>query len=109
MLLSTHVLDTARGTPAAGLEVALFALGEQSRELARGTTDVNGRIASPFGGELAAGTYELRFFVRAYFATQRTPSFYDEVPVRFIITDAAQHHHIPLLISPFSYTTYRGS
>lgn len=108
MTLSTHVLDTASGSPAADLEVALFALGAQPRELARARTDANGRIAAPFGGELTPGTYELRFYVRAYFEKHRTPSFYDEVPVRFITSDAA-HYHVPLLISPFGYTTYRGS
>jgi 5-hydroxyisourate hydrolase len=106
MSLSTHVLDVARGTPAAGLHVALFSHGN---ELARGVTDENGRIASPFGGALTPGTYELRFFVRAYFEQHETPSFYDEVPVRFTIVDAAQHYHVPLLLSPFGYSTYRGS
>ena len=109
MSLSTHVLDLARGAPAAGIEVTLVALGSTPRELARATTDADGRVGKPFGGELAPGTYELRFFVRAYFEKQGTPSWHDEVPVRFTIADAAQHHHVPLLLSPFGYSTYRGS
>jgi len=109
MSLSTHVLDTARGVPAAGIDVRLTALEATPREIARGTTDVDGRISKPFGGELAPGTYELRFFVRDYFEKRETPSWFDEVPVRFTIRDAAAHHHVPLLLSPFGYSTYRGS
>ncbi|MGD0968136.1 MAG: hydroxyisourate hydrolase [Candidatus Aquilonibacter sp.] len=107
MSLSTHVLDVVRGVPAAGIDVTLVALGAQPREIASGTTDADGRIAA--GGVLPPGVYELRFFVGAYFEKQETPSFYDEVPIRFTIGDGAAHYHVPLLLSPFSYSTYRGS
>ncbi|HTU68745.1 MAG TPA: hydroxyisourate hydrolase [Candidatus Baltobacteraceae bacterium] len=106
--LSTHVLDTARGTPASGIEVTLHLIGAAAREIARGTTDGDGRIAASFGGALAPGIYELRFGVRAYFEKHKTSSLYDEVPVRFTIA-VEEHYHVPLLLSPFGYSTYRGS
>lgn len=108
MSLSTHVLDESRGVPASGIEVALFAVGME-RELARAVTNADGRIASPFGGTLTPGIYELRFFVRAYFEAQKTTGFYDEIPVRFVVHDASKHYHVPLLLAPFGYSTYRGS
>ena len=108
MSLSTHVLDTARGVPAAGIEVALIGVAG-AREIARGTTNEDGRITSPFGGTLTPGVYELRFFVRHYFERHQASTFYDWIPIRFTIHDASQHHHVPLLLSPFGYSTYRGS
>ena len=109
-MLSTHVLDTARGAPAADLDVELVRIdGNNSREIARAHTDADGRIAAPFGGELANGVYELRFAAGAYHARTGTPSFYDEIPVRFKIDDASRHYHVPLLLSPWGYSTYRGS
>ena len=108
MSLSTHVLDTARGVPAAGIEVALIAVAG-AKELARGVTSEDGRVAAPFGGLLGPGVYELRFFVRAYFERHQLPTFYDWIPIRFTIHDASQHHHVPLLLSPYGYSTYRGS
>lgn len=106
--LSTHVLDTARGVPAAGIEVTLWHLGAHPRELGRGMTDADGRIATNFGGALARGIYELRFFVRSYFEATLTPSLYEQIPIRFMVAEEG-HYHVPLLLSPFGYTTYRGS
>jgi 5-hydroxyisourate hydrolase len=102
--ISTHILDTAAGRPAANVTVALF---QGEREIASGTTDGNGRCAAllPEHLELEAGTYRLRFDVGAYFPA----SFYPEVNITFMVRDAKQHYHVPLLISPFGYTTYRGS
>ena len=106
--LSTHVLDTARGLPAGGIDVTLWHLGAHPREVGRGMTDVDGRIATSLGGTLVRGVYELRFFVRSYFDGMQTPSLYDEIPIRFTIVEDA-HYHVPLLLSPNGYTTYRGS
>ncbi len=110
MALSTHVLDVARGVPAAGLEVALVRIeGNDARHIARAQTDGDGRIAAPFGGELTNGVYELRFAAGAYHAKTGTPSFYDVIPVRFTIGEATRHYHVPLLLSPWGYSTYRGN
>lgn len=95
--LSTHVLDTAAGRPAAGVPVAL--LDPDGTVLGEGTTDADGRVGS-VGGELATGTYRLRFTVDG--------PFYPEVVVTFRVA-ADEHHHVPLLLSPFGYSTYRGS
>jgi len=108
-MLSTHVLDTSRGEPAAGVDVTLYRAGAERVEIARGTTDADGRIASPFGGTLAPGWYELLFAVGAYFAAAGSPAFYDDVPVRFRIDRGEERYHVPLLISPWAYSTYRGS
>ena len=105
MSLSTHVLDASTGRPAAGVTVTLSHSGA---ELAAGVTDDNGRIGE-LGGELRAGIYRLRFDTGAYFAAQRVTGFYPEVVITFEITDSAAHHHVPLLLSPYSYSTYRGS
>jgi 5-hydroxyisourate hydrolase len=106
--LTTHVLDTASGRPAAGVRYELFALDGARRRVAEGRTNADGRADAPLleGTALAAGRYELVFQVGAYFG--RAP-FLDEVPVRFVVADAGQHYHVPLLVSPWSYTTYRGS
>ncbi|BBZ34594.1 hydroxyisourate hydrolase [Mycolicibacterium confluentis] len=105
MSLSTHVLDASTGRPASGVTVTLSHSGA---ELATGVTDGDGRI-SGLGGELSAGIYRLRFDTGAYFAAQRVTGFYPEVVITFEITDSAAHHHVPLLLSPYSYSTYRGS
>ena len=101
--LSTHVLDTALGKPAAGIPVALFQNGEL---LAEGTTDADGRVATLGPDVLAAGGYTLLFDVAAYFGDR--PAFYPRVIVDFAIT-GPEHYHVPLLLSPFGYSTYRGS
>jgi|SRR5579872_2169987 len=108
-MLSTHVLDTALGVPAAGVNVTLFRLGSERTELARATTDAGGRIPSPFGGNLTSGWYELLFAVGTYFAGTGAEAFYDEIPVRFRIDVGEERYHVPLLISPWGYSTYRGS
>jgi 5-hydroxyisourate hydrolase len=106
--LTTHVLDTARGRPAAGIPVELARLeGDEREVLRRVTTNADGRTAEPLlaDGEMSAGEYELVFSVGDYFSW----GFLDRVPVRFRIADAGAHYHVPLLVSPWSYSTYRGS
>lgn len=113
--LTTHVLDTARGCPAAGLRIDLYRLegGERTR-LCTTTTNADGRTDAPIlpQEEFATGTYELVFHAGAYLdssgAPGETPRFLDEVPIRFGIAEAA-HYHVPLLLSSYSYATYRGS
>lgn len=114
--LSTHVLDTMHGRPAAGVAVALYALGGAAPRLVKtAVTNADGRTDAPLlaGAEVVAGDYELTFAVGAYFAAQGVvlpqPAFLDVVPVRFGIADPAGHYHVPLLVSPWSYSTYRGS
>ena len=110
--LSTHVLDTARGRPAGGLAVRLeVQQGAEWRELARATTDADGRAARllPEGTALAAATYRLTFDTGGYFAAAGVAGFYPDVTVVFVVRDPAQHHHVPLLLAPFGYSTYRGS
>ena len=104
--LSTHVLDTSRGRPAAGLRIALeSATGEP---LADAVTDADGRAPDLATGTLAAGTYRLRFDSGTWFAEQEIVSFYPEVVVAFELA-GDDHFHVPLLLSPFGYSTYRGS
>ena len=103
------MLDVSNGRPAAGIEVSLYRVGASRAHLAAGTTDSDGRIAAPFGGTLEAGWYELVFSVGDYFSGSNVESFYDEIPVRFRIDADAARYHVPLLISPWGYSTYRGS
>ena len=104
--LTTHVLDTAHGRPAAGIPVELARLDGEDRELlASVTTNADGRTDTPLLEALEPGTYELVFSVGGHFAE----GFLDRVPVRFTIADADAHYHVPLLVSPWSYSTYRGS
>jgi 5-hydroxyisourate hydrolase len=100
MSLSTHVLDTARGRPAAGVAIELRRDGEPREAV---VTDADGRARF---GDPEAGEYELVFAVGDYFGEHE---FLDRVPVRFRIGDASAHYHVPLLVSPWSYSTYRGS
>jgi 5-hydroxyisourate hydrolase len=107
--LTTHVLDTAHGRPAAGIPVELARLDGERREVLRSvSTDDDGRTGEPLlaGGELRPGTYELLFSVGEHFGGK---GFLDRVPVRFTVADADAHYHVPLLVSPWSYSTYRGS
>lgn len=107
--ITTHVLDTSTGRPAAGIPVSLQVLGEMDwRELAAGATDGDGRISDLGPETLAAGNYRLEFSTEAHFAAADTPSFFPSVTVAFRIA-AEGHYHVPLLISPFAYSTYRGS
>jgi 5-hydroxyisourate hydrolase len=107
--LSTHVLDTARGVPAAGISVGLFALDGERRLLNVAVTNHDGRTDAPLATELGAGTYELVFAVTDYFEVAGVEAFFDEIPVRFRIDDASARYHVPLLLSPWGYSTYRGS
>ncbi len=112
--LTTHVLDTAHGRPAAGMAVDLIDL-ETGTLITTILTDADGRAAAPLlsGDRLRPGRYELRFHAGAYFADAGIPlpdpPFLDVIPVRFGIADAASHYHVPLLVSPWAYSTYRGS
>jgi len=111
-VITTHVLDTARGRPAEGLAVFLECEREGAwREIGRGVTDADGRVKALLapGASLSAGVHRLTFETGPYFAGQHVAAFYPEVAVVFTITDPAQHHHVPLLLSPFGYSTYRGS
>lgn len=113
--LTTHVLDTAHGVPAARVDVVLYRLTPELHEVARACTNSDGRLDQPIlqGDEFTAGVYELVFQAGDYFRGQALelaePLFVDEVVLRFGINDAAQHYHVPLLVSPFAYSTYRGS
>ena len=114
--LTTHVLDTARGRPAAGIRIALYRLADGARRaIAEAVTNSDGRTDAPIlpAGAFAPGTYELVFFAGDYLrATGQAgdgPLFLDEVPIRFGIQDPNAHYHVPLLVSPFAYSTYRGS
>ena len=111
--LTTHVLDTARGVPASGLRIELYALSGARTLMKTVTTNANGRTDEPLLADVASGLYELIFHVGAYFRaarlTEGQPPFLDQVPVRFAMSEAQGHYHVPLLVSPWSYTTYRGS
>jgi 5-hydroxyisourate hydrolase len=110
--ITTHVLDLAKGRPAAGVPIALARReGASWRELGKGATDADGRLRTllPDGAPLEAGVYRLVFDTAAYFAAQRVDGFSPEVSVVFEVKDAGTHHHVPLLLSPFGYSTYRGS
>lgn len=113
--LSTHVLDTTQGKPATNVMVQLWridTIGERTYVKTVYTT-ADGRTKEPLlsGDQMSVGVYELLFAVGAYFAQQTlpTPSFLDEVPIRFGIADVDAHYHVPLLVSPWAYSTYRGS
>lgn len=111
--ISTHVLNLMTGLPARNLPVSLELRGALNtwRAVGEGRTNEEGRIEDllPKGVRIQTGTYRLTFDVAAYFRSQSTVSFYPEIAIAFGVRDAAQHHHIPLLIGPFGYTTYRGS
>ncbi len=114
--LTTHVLDTARGCPAADLAIELWRIdGEDKQLLVATRTNSDGRTAAPLlaGGDFRAGTYELVFAVGDYFAVaglaRDVPAFLDRVPVRFAVAAPEAHYHVPLLASPWAYSTYRGS
>src|SRR5579871_5695346 len=111
--LSTHVLDTANGCPAKGMQIELWSLAGSNPKLLKSFhTNADGRTDQPLleGAELQTGVYELVFFVGDYFAgkaaTSTKPPFLDRVPVRFGIADATAGYHVPLLVSPWSYSTY---
>jgi 5-hydroxyisourate hydrolase len=111
--ITTHVLDTARGRPAQGVPVTLETrvAPDVWRPLGRGSTDADGRLRDllPPGHVLAEGSYRLTFDTASYFAAQGTEGFYPEVSITFVVRDAGAHYHVPLLLNPYGYTTYRGS
>jgi 5-hydroxyisourate hydrolase len=114
--LSTHVLDTVNGTPARGVAIELYAIvGDNRQPVVRGVTNADGRTDAPLmaGDGFRTGTYELLFHVGDYFRAMGTatadPPFLDIVPIRFTIAEADGHYHVPLLVSAWSYSTYRGS
>jgi 5-hydroxyisourate hydrolase len=125
MSISTHVLDAANGAPAQGMELRLDRLdgldsdhrdgsdgsgSAAGTEIGRGVTNSDGRCPELTDGlTLEPGEYRIRFETAAWFARSSTPAFYPVVEVVFRVTDAAAHYHVPLLLSPFAYSTYRGS
>ncbi|NNF40717.1 MAG: hydroxyisourate hydrolase [Woeseiaceae bacterium] len=112
--LTTHILDTAHGRPAAGVDIRLFRVGEQRELLAAASTNRDGRTEQPLleAEAMRTATYELEFDVGDYFAGQAgavdAPAFLDTVVIRFSMREE-EHYHVPLLVSPWSYSTYRGS
>jgi 5-hydroxyisourate hydrolase len=111
MSISTHVLDTMRGTPAAGLGVTLSRREPNGgwKVIGQDLTDADGRVRELTDGELESGEYRLEFATRPYFERSGLDAFYPEVSVVFNLEDSSGHLHIPLLLSAFGYTTYRGT
>lgn len=114
--LTTHVLDTAKGCPAEGIRIALFKVtGEAREQIAQTVTNDDGRTDTPIlpRDKFETGTYELVFYcgdyLRASGQAADDPLFLDQVPIRFGMSEAASHYHVPLLLSPYGYSTYRGS
>ncbi|KHL13249.1 5-hydroxyisourate hydrolase [Mumia flava] len=108
--VTTHVLDTALGHPAAGVTVTLSLVEDRAVEpLAYGVTDDDGRVRELGPEHLPTGTYRLTFDVAGYFAHSGRTAFFPSVDITFALSDVDQHHHVPLLLSPFAYSTYRGS
>ena len=114
--LTTHILDTARGCPAAGVKIALYRVsGNSHRKQVEMATNADGRTDAPIlpKEKFKTGTYELVFFAGDYLRTANLATddilFLDQIPIRFGMADAEAHYHVPLLLSPFGYSTYRGS
>jgi 5-hydroxyisourate hydrolase len=113
--LTTHVLDTAAGKPAAGLTVELYRVGARTERVTVATTNADGRLDKPLleGDALESGVYELRFhagdYLRRAGGALPDPAFLDVVPIRFGVAKPSDHYHVPLLLSPYGYSTYRGS
>lgn len=109
-MLSTHVLDTSTGHPAARVSVMLFAVeGNIRTHVSTSMTNLDGRNEHPLAEILHVGAYELIFSVGPYFAARGVPAFYDEITIRFRVDDARKKYHVPLLLAPWGYSTYRGS
>jgi 5-hydroxyisourate hydrolase len=109
--ITSHVLDTSLGKPAAGVSVSLALLqADEFKELGRGVTDQDGRVKELLGGTaLTVGTYRLSFETGAHYAASGRQSFYERIEIQFRVSNASEHYHVPLLLSPFGYSTYRGS
>ena len=112
--ITTHVLDTSRGRPAAGVTVTLemFDVDDADwRKLGRGATDADGRLRDllPADSTPGGGVYRLTFDTLGYFFAQGAETFYPFVHIVFVVRDPSEHHHVPLLLSPYGYSTYRGS
>ncbi|ABD55526.1 hydroxyisourate hydrolase [Jannaschia sp. CCS1] len=114
--LTTHVLDTAKGCPASGIQIALYRVsGNSHRIIAEAVTNADGRTDAPIlpSDKFEPGSYELIFFAGDYLRQPGQPDdtilFLDQIPIRFGMSDADAHYHVPLLLSPFGYSTYRGS
>jgi 5-hydroxyisourate hydrolase len=109
--ITTHVLDTSLGKPVAGLPVSLSIRDASGfRELSQGVTDSDGRLRELLPSyPLEAATYQLVFDVAGYFRAAARPSFFERVTLEFHVAEPSEHHHVPLLLSPFGYSTYRGS
>ena len=108
--LSTHVLDAVRGIPASGIQVEAFvhAARNQWQSLGSQVTDDDGRVARMTEDKLKAGTYRITFATAAYFAAQHVDAFYPEVAITFTVS-TERHYHVPVLLSPFAFSTYKGS
>jgi 5-hydroxyisourate hydrolase len=112
MTISTHVLDTSAGRPGAGIHVRLFRRdGSSWTLLSEETTNADGRVPAlvPADVVVEPGEYRLAFDVDVYFAARRQDSFYTTIEIAFVVRESAQHYHVPLLLSPYGYSTYRGS
>ena len=108
--ITTHVLDTAQGRPAVGVLVRLEqVVGADGAVLAAGTTDEDGRVTALGPDRVRPGTYRLVLNTAGYFTRTGQPCFFPEVSLSFVVADPEQHHHVPVLLSPFAYSTYRGS
>jgi hydroxyisourate hydrolase len=112
MSISTHVLDTSLGRPASGIGVRLqWRDGRDWKDLSQGVTNDDGRVAAtlPATADTVVGTFRLTFDVAPYFQRRGVEAFYQEIAIEFVVRDAGAHYHVPLLVSPFGYSTYRGS
>ncbi|ROQ40093.1 5-hydroxyisourate hydrolase [Frondihabitans sp. PhB188] len=105
--VTTHVLDSSLGRPAAGIEIQLQEL--DGSPIATGITNADGRVPELGPERLAPGAYRLVFATGAYFAASSTPTFYPSITIDFDLADESSHYHVPVLLSPFAYSTYRGS
>ena len=108
--ITSHILDTSRGVPAANIEVQLeLKDGDQWQSVGGGTTNDDGRVADLMISAPATGHYRINFMVADYFSAQQQSSFYPIIRIEFSVDDPTQHYHVPLLLNPFGYSTYRGS
>lgn len=109
--VTTHILDVSLGKPASGVSCRLEKLDEKNHwsEIGTGTTNQDGRVENLLAGPLTKGIYRIEFFTKAYFEQRKLKSFYPSVVVHFEVSEPTEHYHVPLLLSPFGFSTYRGS